>query len=542
MAADMVPFNIELLIPDLDLIENRLLQEIKVLDTFVGSNSKNFHSEGLFSVEIFGRVGDERRSSKFAYIDTKAPIMHPKVLNALTNSKTLYEEIISSKTNAIFDKNKMDFVRVGPLEGETGFKFFIDNLPNLVLENTNTDTRKLAIDLLQKYKDNLLFKYIMVLPAGLRDFEFTESGTPQEDEVNKLYRKTLALTNQINADNFKRYPEELNYSRYATQRSFNDIYEYFISLLDGKKKMIQGKWTSRKIHNATRNVFTSLDNPINELHDVKTISYNQSAVGLFQYLKATLPVSIYDIKNGFISKIFSGINMSINMVDKKTWKPVSVPPDEKLYNSYMTFEGLEKIISKFGIEDTNHLFLEYKGYYFGLIYKGPEGFCVFQDIGDLPQGYSRQYVSPLTIFELLYISVYKRAVGMPCTLTRYPITGKGSIWLSYVYLKSTSTGESFRELNSDFVETGSVCHEFPIYKKKAFTTLSPHYSHLKLAGADHDGDTGSLICYYTKQSKERFGKSLNKKSYYVDSSGRLSYSGMTDDISLLIKYMTRRAA
>ena len=54
-----VPFNITLL----QLPPERLngIRPIRALDFFEGS-SQNFHPDGLFSVEIFGRVGDERRN------------------------------------------------------------------------------------------------------------------------------------------------------------------------------------------------------------------------------------------------------------------------------------------------------------------------------------------------------------------------------------------------------------------------------------------------------------------------------------------------
>ena len=53
-----LPFNISIL----ELTDETLkyLKPVTSLDTFEGS-SKNFHDDGLFSVSIFGKVGDPSR-------------------------------------------------------------------------------------------------------------------------------------------------------------------------------------------------------------------------------------------------------------------------------------------------------------------------------------------------------------------------------------------------------------------------------------------------------------------------------------------------
>ena len=57
-----IPFNIELL----NITSNNLmgLRPIRSLDITDGA-SDNFHPDGLFSTVTFGKVGDERRSTRF---------------------------------------------------------------------------------------------------------------------------------------------------------------------------------------------------------------------------------------------------------------------------------------------------------------------------------------------------------------------------------------------------------------------------------------------------------------------------------------------
>ena len=68
---NMLPLNISLLILNSESI--RGLRPVKVLDIFDGF-TRNFHPDGLFSIEAFGRVGEERRNRAFAYTELRVPV------------------------------------------------------------------------------------------------------------------------------------------------------------------------------------------------------------------------------------------------------------------------------------------------------------------------------------------------------------------------------------------------------------------------------------------------------------------------------------
>ena len=80
MNAAMQPFNISLLILSAQDVRN--VRQVKVLDIFDGF-SRNFHPDGLFSVETFGKVGEEKRNRVFAYIDMHISVFHPVIFKAL---------------------------------------------------------------------------------------------------------------------------------------------------------------------------------------------------------------------------------------------------------------------------------------------------------------------------------------------------------------------------------------------------------------------------------------------------------------------------
>jgi hypothetical protein len=210
-------------------------------------------------------------------------------------------------------------------------------------------------------------------------------------------------------------------------------------------------------------------------------------VGLYQYLRATLPISIKNIKDGFLTNVFSGPNTPMTLTDSKTFKKIQVPINGKEYDKWMTNEGIEKVCSVFGQENLRHMPVTIAGHYAGLIYINPNGFNykLFQDIDELPTDrFDKKDVRPISFAELMMLSVYKNSDHTPCFVTRYPITGYGSIYPSYVYLKSTVESETRELLDDNWEPTGEICSEFPIYQKDFFNSMSPAVKHLGRLGAD----------------------------------------------------------
>ena len=187
-----IPFNISIL----EITDNLLayIKPVRVLDTFEGS-TKNFHEDGLFSQTIFGRVGEQVRNKRFSYIDIKVHIFHPIIFNTLGELKGLYTEIMSGKTYAVWDDEVKDFVKSNALaEGsDTGYAFFISKWKDIAFNGQGSERRKINVALIEKFRSVALVNKIVVLPAGLRDYEILEDGRESEDEFNALYRRILAI-------------------------------------------------------------------------------------------------------------------------------------------------------------------------------------------------------------------------------------------------------------------------------------------------------------------------------------------------------------
>ena len=478
-----VPFNIDIL--DLTPEKLRGLKKIQKLDIFEGGSS-DFSEEGLFSTSIFGRVGDERRNLRFAYIDIKVPILHPAVFNVLVKMKHLYGDILSGKGYARFDEELKDFVKASAIDGSTGYAFFIEHWLKIHFDTTSSINREQAVLLIKKYGNRALTDKVVVLPAGLRDVEIDSYNRISEDEINKPYRQLISISNTISEATVRTQIDALDIPRYQMQIIFNTIYEMIFSLIEGKKKLLLGKWASRRVFNGTRNVITSMDTSVPYLGRKGNPDSNSTIIGLYQYMKATLPVTIFQIRR-LLENIFPDVNQPARLVNKKTLKSEEVLLHSRYYNQWATNEGIERVISSFKEESIRNVPLEIDGRYVALLYTGPDNtFKILHDIDELIPSRSKKDVRPISLTELFYIAVYQKANTYPILVTRYPITGIGSIYPSRVYLRVTLKSERRMQLNEQWEPMGedAMAYEFPVKDAAFVNSLIPHSKNLGRLGAD----------------------------------------------------------
>lgn len=538
MSNTQIPFNITLL----NLTDDKLVgvKPVRSLEIFEGG-SKNFSEDGIYSPSIFGKVGDQRRSQRFSYIDIKIEIFHPVVYRALIKLKTMYASIINGTEYVLWNDELKDFEKTNALSGKTGFYYFLQYWKDIVFEKRPSDEREFNISLCKKFKDTALISKIVVMPAGLRDLQIGADGRTEEDEINPLYRKLLSVANSISASAIDINPEILDKARVGLQKTYNEIYEIIESAIEGKKKLITNNWASRKIFNGTGNVITAMNFNTGDLDSKGNVGFNDTVIGLYQFMKATLPVTKHNLRNGFLSKVFAGPNAPVYLVNMKTKKKEAVRINSKIRDVWDSSEGIEKIITSFQENSIRNNPVIIEGYYVGLIYKGPDGtYKLFQDIDDLPASRSRDDVYPVTFTELLYLSVYKTANSYPLFVTRYPITGYGSIYPSMTFLRPTVKVETRMELDDSWevMDDTNTAYQFPINGSSFVDALSPHSSHLVRLGADFDGDTSSANIAYSDEAKEEIAAFLHSKAYYVGTDGKISFSANTDTITYVLHNMT----
>jgi len=532
-----IPFNIELL--QLQPSDAQRLRKVTSLDVFEGA-TKNFNSEGLFSTQTFGVVGSEPRMGRFAYIDLKISIIHPTIYNSLMQMRSFYRDILASKEFARWDPELRDFVKSDITQGQTGFQFFVDHLPKIKFEHRPSVRREQAIRLVTKYAERMMLDRILVIPAGYRDVEIDASGRTSSDEINEMYHRLITISNTINPSTVEVSPEAYNAQRYNLQLTFNDVYEYLSKIIEGKKNLMMGKWASRKTNDGTRNVITAMDTQVAELGAPGNIGFNDTAVGLYQATRAIRPITIFQMRNGFLASCFSVPGAPALLTNRKTLLAERVDLRRESYDRWLSNEGLEKLLSYFKENSIRHNPIMIEDHYLGLMYRGPDGtFRIIHGIDELPPDRSAKDCTPLTIAEFFYASIYHVANKYTGFVTRYPVTGADSIYPSKLFLKSTVKSEKRQELDDNWEPIpGRMAYEFPVLGSEFYNSLSPHSSRLAGLGGDFDGDTCSFTVVYTDEAVKESDEFLTSKRGYVGSNGKFKADCNTDTIKYVLHNLT----
>ena len=532
-----IPFNIRIL----DAKDDRFktLRPITSLDIFDHSGV-NFHPDGLFSTTTFGRVGEQMRYEKFAYINTKAEIFHPIYYQALIGAKRLYNDIVTGRGYAIWNDKEKDFEASDPINGETGYWFFMQHWREIKIQPTESVERMEKNKLLVNYRHVALTDKVLVIPAAMRDLEVGDDGRTQEDEINSRYRQLLAVSNTVSDEARKNQAMVNDAARYKLQTTFDQIYETLNSIIRGKKKLLTGKWFARNIVDGTRNVISPMDEAITVLGDPNNISANDTVMGLYQAIQGSRLVSVYEFKNGFLSEINNGPGFPVKLINPKTLKQEEVKLSSKDYDRWFSEDGIERLFSSFQSEEVRHREVKVQGKYLALIYLGPDMTAkLMHDIDELPEGRNKADVYPATLAEILYISFFKRSKELPAFITRYPIAGLGSTYPSFLRVKTTVRDEKRELLGDDWTPTGDTLVSFPKRGESFSNTLSPNIIRYTGMGADNDGDMCSGNIAITEEAKDENIRFLKSRNAYIGTDGRLIASANVDTANLVVSNMSR---
>lgn len=534
------PVNISLLVAT----EKDLARIGRITEQQIFGVGNNFHPQGLFSTVIFGAVGSEYRSRVFGYIDLNTHILNPVIFNAIINCKAFYKYVLTGKQTALWNKETRQFEKSNEPNAKTGYAFFMSHITELKFERNNSDKRNFYIQLIeQAIKSNTYqLRHILVMPAALRDYTVSPDGKPEEDEINTFYRRMLTQSQLVDPGMMSKTPSLYDGVRVQLQSTVNDLFEYIQSLLDGKNKLILGKWLGRKIFNTTRNVLTaSVDNTVS-IDDPNRLRTDDTAIGLYQFLRATAPISLFNIKDKYINKIFVENNSFCYLTNAKTLKKEEVLSThvQRDYDRWMTMDGLESVIANFGNADIRHMpiLLNRGKHYMGLIYNDGKHVRFFQDIDELPSHLSKEHVSPITMGEFLYLSVHHLSGKVAGYVTRYPINGYGGIYPTIVRLRTTTEISRPTLLDENWQDEGVQMTCFPVRDRSFFGGLAVHQSHLGALGGDHDGDTVSLIVVLSDEAIAEIKQVLRSKSYYLNNENKVIFSNSTDVLDTTLTFLT----
>ena len=469
---EMLPMNVTLM--DLTPDKLKTIRPVKTLDIFDGRGG-NFHEDGLFSTTTFGRVGDPIRDRRFGYIQLHVGIIHPTLYTTIIRLNSLYEGIIAGREFAVFNDAEKDFVKADAINGNTGYAFFVKHFKDIVFKRTGSAIRDIRVDKVVKYQQKALINNMLVLPAGLREVDFESDGRVSMDEINELYQGLLMLTRNI-PDDLERGThdgiEVYDRTRYSITLKVVEIYNYIEKLLSGKRGFIQGRWASRRVFNSTRNVLSSLDTGVADLTKPNRPRFRDVVIGLNQATKNVLPKAVFYLKNSVIAEVFDTGNNTVELVDPNTYQRKFVEISSLEMDKWTTIEGLERVINDLGVLEKRDKPVLVDGHYLALIYVDDKGtYRILRSIDELPDGFDKKWVRPLTLIELIYLSGVDHWNTFPCFVTRYPVENMYSSVPCYQYVKTTEKGELRyrRNENWEIEKDVGVALEFPIITKERKT-------------------------------------------------------------------------
>ncbi len=343
------PFNTTLMDVD-NFIEKNYCGEVRSQQIYEPSSTK-FHSEGLFSEEIFGEIGSDLRYIKFGYINLHAKVFHPLLFINLIRIRSVYKDIMSSKTYAYFDKDKKDFIicpKSDP-KANTGFSFFLEHFNEIEFSKTSSRVRDIKLRIFEKYRNLSLISKCIVMPAGIRDATVDDTGRTVSEEINDIYSSIISLSQAI-PQGMEDHPI-FNSVRFNLQLKVVEVYNYISNILKGKRGYGSGKYMARRLAHGTRNVFSSVILEGETPEDPRYLKHDETLVPLFQTMKMFQPLIQFYL-NEYFFKFFISDSNTASLINTKTLKLEYTEISDKEKNKYTTNDGLEIIINKFiNVED-----------------------------------------------------------------------------------------------------------------------------------------------------------------------------------------------
>lgn len=145
-------------------VEVNMLREVS--DPVLLERDKTPTTNGLFSYEIFGRLGSASRKTTFAYIDLKGHYLHPLVYKNLKRLDRKIEECIMGDGTFSINENG-ELVR--DVNGENGIDFLYKNWSKLKFKKTQSNERNERVRMIESLAKNEIFmsKQIVMPPLTI---------------------------------------------------------------------------------------------------------------------------------------------------------------------------------------------------------------------------------------------------------------------------------------------------------------------------------------------------------------------------------------
>lgn len=341
----LAPFNITILDPN-DYIKRRGCLPVTSFSIFEASSTR-FHPDGLFSEVIFGQVGSKERLVRRGYFDLRTKIITPHLYKQILTLKSFYKQILAGTAYARLGADG-DLELCEPTDdgARTGFTFFISVLPKLKFATSPSPKRQDKINLIYKYRDQLLIDKFIILPAGVRDVRIDKDGRANPEEINKLYTNMLSFINALPIDG--NADPVYDPIRLQLQNKALEVYEYIASLMEGKHGFAQGKLVARSVVYGCRNVITAAPmSKVSGPSSPQALQINEIMIPLFQAMKSATPVMVHNLRMVYFDQIFSDQSLTIPAIDPETLGIVYIDITNMELQKFTTSQGINKLINNY---------------------------------------------------------------------------------------------------------------------------------------------------------------------------------------------------
>jgi DNA-directed RNA polymerase beta' subunit len=184
-------------------------------------------SDGLYSYEIFGRLGTEQRKTQFAYVDLKLPYLHPTIYNILIKLDRSITKIISgTKWVKLSIGGYLEEAEEGAKDSGTGLDFLYKYWGKFKFKKTDSELRQEKLDFIFDFpKDEAFLTKWLIIPPHYRDIDTSSGDAVSTDILTSLYSKLIGGVTVV--DRSSDIMLTGNMSRTKVQETINDIYSYF---------------------------------------------------------------------------------------------------------------------------------------------------------------------------------------------------------------------------------------------------------------------------------------------------------------------------
>lgn len=493
--------------------------------------------DGLLSNEIFGITKDDR-TTIFAYIDLAGEyFLHPLAYKIWSRLDSNVKLCVYEMDTFVYDPEKGK-LKSDP-KGETGLKFLMKLIKTIDFKKTGSSKREVKINFLEKYREKLFMKDVVVIPAGMRDVNTEADGKVGVGEINKLYNAIVRDAKALQESDD--YGLSLNGTlRGRIQDNIVKIYNWFIfgrdpltgadaqaSGLSRKLGLIRRAGMKKSFDWGSRLVICTQNLRKEKLSDLD-VDLDSIGLPLAAVCANLFPYMLYWIRNWFSNRLSDVQTLTVYNTKTKKLEQTKIDSWQTVYSD----ERIKKEIGRFmhGMSNrfvpieapimnptkgTNY-YLQFKGY------NVPNEDIAKKLINDQMSKESFHLNSrPLTWCDLIYMAAMEVTKDKMTLITRFPMDSYYNQFPAKIKVISTIETEPILVWNTFYKKYPKITlADINQNSSNRFVDVAlPNNVRLGSIGGDFDGDTVSSKVPYSIEANDELYKAINAKIHYIGFGG-----------------------